>query len=82
MEQKAPHTELRDSPAPGAALPAMPSWLTPACLISSLAIFLCPLLLQGTGLRLQGQGKGIIIQVGTAMTSKPWFPSQLPQELH
>lgn len=51
-------------------------------LISTLAIFLSPPLLQGTGLRLQGQGKGTIIQLGTATTGKPWFPSQLPQKLH
>lgn len=50
-------------------------------LLPSLAVFLCPPLLQGTGLKLHDQGKGTIIQLGTARTSKPWFSSQLLQEL-
>lgn len=85
VEQKTPHTHRAQGQPSSRGSSACHAFLAHSCLcplISSLAVFLCPPLLQGAVLRLQGQGKGTIIQLGTGTTSKPWFPSQLPQELH
>lgn len=49
-------------------------------LLPSLAVSLCPPRMGQTGLRLQSQRKGTIIQLGTATPSKPCFLPWLPQE--
>lgn len=51
-------------------------------LLPSLAVFLCPSCMGQTGLRLQSQRKSTVIQLGTAMPSKPCFLPWLPQEPH
>ena len=62
-----PHTAQRH---PSSALLACSCML----LLPSLAVFLCRPHVGGTRLRLQGQGKGTVIQLGTAMLSNPRFP--------
>ena len=66
---KGEHAHLRGTPALPAALllPQSPGSL----LLPSLAVFLCPRHARGTRLRLQGQGKGTDIQLGTATPASP-----------